>query len=85
MVMDYTDFNLSYDKKTADVWDTGMSVGKGEVTGDAFDVMGYNDEARAIWKKYGNPDKEGKTALDLMESKKKDSKKKEAKKNTCSM
>lgn len=73
MVMDYTDFNMPYDKKTADVWDTDMSVGKGEVTDDAFDVKWYNDEAEAIWKKYGNPDKEGKTALDLMESKKKES------------
>lgn len=80
MVMDYTDFNMPYDKKTADVWDTDMSVGKGEVTDDAFDVKWYNDEAEAIWKKYGNPDKEGKTALDLMESKKK-----EVKKHTCSM
>ena len=73
MVMDYTDFNMPYDKKTADGWDTDMSVGKGEVTDDAFDVKWYNDEADAIWKKYGNPDKEGKTALDLMESKKKES------------
>lgn len=73
MVMDYTDFNMPYDKKTAEVWDTDMSVGKGEVTDDAFDVKWYNDEAEAIWKKYGNPDKEGKTALDLMESKKKES------------
>lgn len=73
MVMDYTDFNMPYDKKTAEVWDTDMSVGKGEVTDDAFDVKWYNDEADAIWKKYGNPDKEGKTALDLMESKKKES------------
>ena len=80
MVMDYTDFNMPYDKKTADVWDTDMSVGKGEVTDDAFDVKWYNDEAEAIWKKYGNPDKEGKTALDLMESKKK-----ESKKPSCSM
>ena len=73
MVMDYTDFNMPYDKKTAEVWDTDMSVGKGEVTDDDFDVKWYNDEAEAIWKKYGNPDKEGKTALDLMESKKKES------------
>ena len=80
MVMDYTDFNMPYDKKTAEVWDTDMSVGKGEVTDDAFDVKWYNDEAEAIWKKYGKPDREGKTALDLMESKKK-----EAKKHTCSM
>jgi len=85
MVMDYTDFNMPYDKKTADVWDTDMSVGKGEVTDDAFDVKWYNDEAEAIWKKYGNPDKEGKTALDLMESKKKESTQKDSKKHTCSM
>ena len=78
MVMDYTDFNMPYDKKTAEVWDTDMSVGKGEVTDDAFDVKWYNDEAEAIWKKYGNPDKEGKTALDLMESKKKEGKQAEA-------
>ena len=80
MVMDYTDFNMPYDKKTAEVWDTDMSVGKGEVTDDAFDVKWYNDEAEAIWKKYGKPDRDGKTALDLMESKNK-----EAKKHTCSM
>lgn len=73
MVMDYSDFNMPYDKKTADVWDTDMSVGKGEVTDDAFDVKWYNDEAEAIWKKYGTPDKEGTTALDLMESKTKES------------
>ena len=80
MVMDYTDFNMPYDKKTAEVWDTNMSVGKGEVNDDAFDVKWYNDEAEAIWKKYGKPDREGKTALDLMESKNK-----EGKKHTCSM
>ena len=80
MVMDYTDFNMPYDKKTAEVWDTDMSVGKGEYTNDAFDVKWYNDEAEAIWKKYGKPNRDGLTALDLMESKKS-----EAKKHTCSM
>ena len=80
MVMDYSDFYMPYDKKSGNVWDTDMSVGKGKVTDDSFDVKWYNDEAEAIWKKYGKPDREGNTALDLMESKKK-----EAKKHTCSM
>lgn len=78
MVMDYSDFYMPYDKKSGNVWDTDMSVGKGGPS--KFDVDWYNDEASQIWSKYGKPNRDGLTALDLMESKKS-----EAKKHTCSM
>jgi len=77
MVMDYSDFYMPYDEKSGEVWDTDMAVGKVVYTDDNFDVKWYNDEAQAIWKKYGEPNEEGTTALDLMESKKKEAKKNE--------
>ena len=88
MVMDYSDFYMPYDKKSGNVWDTDMSVGKGGPS--KFDVDWYNDEANSIWSKYGKPNRDGLTALDLMESKKSEAKKpgakkSEAKKHTCSM
>lgn len=68
MVMDYSDFREPYDKK-GNVWQTDMAVAKGPISDS--DVKWYNDEAEAIWSKYGVPNSDGTTALDLMESKKK--------------
>lgn len=79
MVMDYDDIYMPFDKKTGDVWDTDSAVDKDPSCWDML-VRNYNSEASAIWRKYGKPNRDGMTALDLMESKKK-----ESKKHTCSM
>ncbi len=79
MVMDYDDIYMPFDKKTGDVWDTDSAVDKDPSYWDML-VRNYNSEASAIWRKYGKPNRDGMSALDLMESKKK-----EAKKHTCSM
>ena len=79
MVMDYDDIYMPFDKRTGDVWDTDSAVDKDNSRWDML-VRSYNSSASAIWRKYGKPDREGTTALDLMESKNK-----EAKKHTCSM
>lgn len=71
MVMDYSDFREPSDKK-GNVWQTDMAVAKGPISDS--DVKWYNDEAQRIWDKYGTPDKNGTTALDLMESKKNEEK-----------
>lgn len=71
MVMDYSDFREPYDKK-GNAWQTDMAVAKGPISDS--DVKWYNDEAQRIWDKYGKPDKNGTTALDLMESKKNEEK-----------
>lgn len=79
MVMDYDDIYMPFDKKTGDVWDTDSAVDKDPSYWDML-VRTYNSAASAIWRKYGKPNRDGMSALDLMESKKK-----EAKKHTCSM
>lgn len=71
MVNDYSDFREPYDKK-GNAWQTDMAVAKGPISDS--DVKWYNDEAQRIWDKYGKPDKNGTTALDLMESKKNEEK-----------
>jgi hypothetical protein len=81
-VMDYSDFYMPYDKKSGNVWDTDTSVDKGKVTDDSYVVKMYNDEASQIWSKYGKPNRDGLTALDLMESK---NTKGESKMKKCSM
>lgn len=72
MQSDYEwDFNMPYDTKTGDVWDTSSYVPRdADWEREAAD---YNKEAQKIWDTYGKPDKNGTTALDLMESKKSES------------
>lgn len=79
MQSDYEwDFNMPYDTETGDVWDTSSYVPRdADWEREAAD---YNKEAQKIWNTYGKPNRDGLTALDLMESKKS-----EAKKHTCSM
>lgn len=68
MVMDYDDIYMPFDKKTGDVWDTDSAVDKDKSSWDML-VRNYNSSASAIWRKYGKLNKDGITALDLMESK----------------